>query len=64
MKKSNKLYQNNNFSVKNIQTSKKSIDLEEEDDLYFISEQDEQDVVQSIVQSLSLVNKSSNSLWD
>jgi len=64
MKKSNKLYQNNNFSVKNIQTSKKSIDLGEEDDLYFISEQDEQDVVQSIVQSLSLVNKSSNSLWD
>jgi hypothetical protein len=64
MKKSNKLYQNNNFSVKNIQSSKKSIDLEEEDDLYFISEQDEKDVVQSIVQSLSLVNKSSNSLWD
>jgi hypothetical protein len=64
MKKSNKLYQSNNFSVKNIQLSKKTLDLEEEDDLYFISEQDEQDVVQSIVQSLSLVNKSSNSLWD
>jgi hypothetical protein len=64
MKKSNKLYQSNNFSVKNIQFSKKTLDLEEEDDLYFISEQDEQDVVQSIVQSLSLVKKSSNSLWD
>jgi hypothetical protein len=60
MKKSNKLYQSNNFFKKNIQFSKKTVDLEEEDDLYFISEQDEQDVVQS----LSLVNKSSNSLWD
>lgn len=64
MKKSNKLYQSNNFFEKNIQFSKKTVDLEEEDALYFISEQDEQDVVQSVVQSLSLVNKSSNSLWD
>jgi len=59
MKKSNKLYQSNNFFEKNIQFSKKTVDLEEEDALYFISEQDEQEVVNS----LPFVNKST-SLWD
>lgn len=59
MKKSNKLYQSNNFFEKNIQFSKKTVDLEEEDALYFISEQDEQEVVNS----LPFVNQST-SLWD
>lgn len=59
MKKSNKLYQNNNFSSKTIPFSKKTLDSEEEDALYFISEQDEQEVVNS----LPFVNQST-SLWD
>lgn len=59
MKKSNKLYQSNNFFEKNIQFSKKTLDLDEEDALYFISEQDEQEVVNS----LPFVNQST-SLWD
>lgn len=59
MKKSNKLYQSNNFFEKNTQFSKKTVDLDEEDALYFISEQDEQEVVNS----LPFVNQST-SLWD